>query len=392
MGACRAGVGNETYIARKGDRSMTGERKGHKRRPATSVRALALWAAVTAAAAASLLAVCMGTAAAAHTKSAGGDKPKIAVVLHLRVPSLLQFCYGAETAGQQLGFDVDCVGPQKINTIQQQQIVNSEVDNRGVKGVAPLLIGAESWRRVIGDLQKRGVKVVDIGIQTGEFMGDATPLLVAPRDVRTGRAAGDIIISRLPHNPSGEVVVDIGVPGLKLCEDRFKGITQVFHEKAPNVKIIKVKVADDDVKGPIDWRAQIEAHPNALAFIGDCASTAPPILGKLKKETGGKWLVTGSELDPRTPPLIKSGEVAGVTSAAFWVQGYVGARILYEQIVNGKYNDYKGWIDSGTLVVTKKNVDAILEALKSKENLAKYYGPTVKGIFANLKAHLGPYK
>jgi ABC-type sugar transport system substrate-binding protein len=371
---------------------MTAETTKKKTRRPNTARVMALGGTLAALVAACFFSALTGTSTAARAKSAGGEKPKIAVVLHLRVPSLLQFCYGAETAGQELGFDVDCVGPQKINTIQQQQIANSEVDNRGVKGLAPLLIGAESWRRVIGDLQKRGIKVVDIGIQTGEFMGDDTPLLVAPRDVRTGRAAADIIISRLPKNPSGEVVVDIGVPGLKLCEDRFKGVTQAFAEKAPNVKIIKVKVADDDVKGPIDWRAQIEAHPNALAFIGDCASTAPPILGKLKKETGGKWLVTGSELDPRTPPLIKAGLVAGVTSAAFWVQGYVGAKVLYEQIVNNKYTDYKGWIDSGTLVVTKKNVDAILEALKSKENLAKYYKPTTDKIFANLKAHLGPYK
>jgi ribose transport system substrate-binding protein len=363
---------------------------GPRRMRAT--RNIKLCAALAVVAVACSLAIVTVTGAAAQPNSKAAERIRIAVVLHLRVPSLLQFCYGAETAGKEFGFDVDCVGPQKINTIQQQQIANSEVNNRGVKGLAPLLIGAESWRRVMADLQKRGVRIVNIGIQTGKFMGDATPLLVAPRDVRTGRAAGNIIISRLPRNPRGEVVVDIGVPGLKLCEDRFAGVTQAFAEKAPSVKIIKVKVADDNVKGPIDWRAQIEAHPNALAFIGDCASTAPPILGRIKKETGGKWLVTGSELDPRTPALIKSGYVAGVTSAAFWVQGYVGGRVLYEQIAHGKYVNYKGWIDSGTLVVTKRNVDAILEALKSKESLAKYYAPTVKKIFANLKAHLGPYK
>ena len=319
------------------------------------------------------------------------DRIKIAVVLHLRVPSLLQFGYGAAQAGKEFGFDVHVVGPSKINTIQQQQIVNSEVDNAGVKGVAPLLIGAESWRRTIADLQKRGIRVVSLGIQTGRFMGAATPLLVAPRDIRTGRAAGGIIISRLGPNPSGEVVVDIGVPGLKLCEDRFKGITQIFAERAPNVKIIKVKVADDDIKGPVDWQAQIQAHPDALAFIGDCASTAPPILGKIKTDTNAKWLVAGSEIDPRTPALIKSGAIAGVTSASFWVQGYVAARILYEQITSGKYKNYKGWIDSGTDVVTTQNVDAVITALKSNANLNAYYGPRARNLFVNLKSHLGPY-
>ena len=38
------------------------------------------------------------------------DRIKIAVVLHLRVPSLLQFGYGAQQAGKEFGFDVDVEG------------------------------------------------------------------------------------------------------------------------------------------------------------------------------------------------------------------------------------------------------------------------------------------
>jgi len=344
-----------------------------------------------------VVAVCflvVGAGADAGSKHQAKAKAKvrIAVVLHLRVPSLLQFCYGAQWAGKQYGFDVDCVGPQKINTIQQQQIVTSEVANKGVQGVAPLLIGAESWRRTFQDLQKRGVRIVDTGIQTGKFMGDATPLLVAPRDVRTGRAAGQLILDNLPTNPKGDVIVAPGVVGLKLCEDRFKGVTQIFHEKAPGIHVLRLNAADDDVKGPSDWTALINAHPDALAFVGDCASTAPAILGKIHRETHAKWIATGSELDPRTPQYIKSGDVVGVTSASFWVQGYTAGRILYQQIAKKKYLDYKGWIDSGTLTVTKSNVDGVISALKSQQALASYYLPTVNKLFANLRAALGPYK
>ena len=369
---------------------MTGvehAKPGGRLRVAKAVR----WGAAVGILAALGCALFIVSGATAKSNSKSADQLKMAVILHLRVPSLLQFGYGAQAAGKQYGFKVDVVGPQKINTLQQQQMVNSEVNNAGVKGVMPILIGAQAWTRTFKDLQKRGIRIVDIGVQTGRFMGAATPLLVAPRDIRTGRAAGGIIITRLGPNPSGEVVVDEGVPGLKICEDRFTGVKQIFAERAPNVKVIRVQVADDDVKGPIDWKAQIQAHPNALAFIGDCASTAPPILGKIKQETGAKWLVTGSELDPRVPPLIKSGAVAGVTSASFFLQGYVAARILYEQITHHKYLAYKGWIDSGTDVITQKNVDAVITALKSQGNLAKYYAPREKTLFSNLKAALGPY-
>jgi ABC-type sugar transport system substrate-binding protein len=371
---------------------MEAHRTQKRTRRVIAGRKLGLWATLAAALViAGSLVIVTGAGAGAKKTSKAGAKIRIAVVLHLRVPSLLQFCYGAESAGKQFGFDVDCVGPQKINTLQQQQIVNSEVNNRGVQGIAPLLIGAESWRRTFAALQKRGIRIVDTGIQTGKFMGDATPLLVAPRDFRTGLAAGNLIIDHLPSNPTGEVIVAPGVIGLKLCEDRYKGVVAAFKQKAPKVKILRLNAADDDVKGPIDWQALINAHPNALAFIGDCASTAPAILGKIHRETHAKWLATGSELDPRTPGYIKSGDVVGVTSASFWVEGYVAGRVLYEQIANKKYLNYKGWIDSGTQVVTKQNVDGVINAFKSKANLAKYYAARVAKIFANLKAVLGPY-
>jgi ABC-type sugar transport system substrate-binding protein len=343
-------------------------------------------------AAASVGLVLSTVASAGHQVRGQSQKQiRIAVVLHLRVPSLLQFCYGAEQAGKEFGFAVDCVGPQKVNTLQQQQIINSEVTNRGVQGIAPLLVDAAGMRNLFASLQKRGIRIVDTGIQTGKFMGNATPLLVAPRDLRTGLAAGNIIISHLPKNPSGEVVATIGVPGLKLCEDRKKGVTQAFASKAPNVKVIWANAADDDIKGPTDWQALITAHPNALAFIGDCASTAPEILGKIHQQTHASWLVTGSELDPRTPAYIESGDVAGVTSASFWVEGYTAGRVLYEQIAHGKYVNLHGWIDSGTQVVDKSNVAAVVKAFKSQAGLATYYHARVEKLFSNLQAAIGPY-
>jgi ABC-type sugar transport system substrate-binding protein len=316
---------------------------------------------------------------------------RIAVVLHIRVPSLLQFCYGASQAGKEFGFSVDCVGPQKVNTLQQQQIINSEVTNRGAEGIAPLLVDAPGMRNLFASLQKRGVKIVDTGIQTGKFMGAATPLLVAPRDVRTGFAAGKLIISHLGPHPTGDVVAAIGVPGLKLCEDRKTGVNEAFKQLAPNVHVIWGNAADDDVKGPSDWQALINAHPDALAFIGDCNSTAPAILGKIHHDTHAKWLVTGSELDPRTPAYIQSGDVVGVTSASFWVEGYAAARVLYEQIANHKYLNYKGWVDSGTQVIDKSNVGAVVKAFKSQSGMATYYHSRVETLFQNLKGSLGPY-
>jgi ABC-type sugar transport system substrate-binding protein len=329
------------------------------------------------------------TPSATHGKSAQKANIKIAVVLHLRVPSLQTFIYGAKEAGKQLGFTVDGVGPQTFNNLEEQKIAQSEVDS-GAKGLALLLVGAEAWRRPIAAWQKQGIRVVNVGIQTGAFMGKATPLLVAPRDIRTGQYLANITLGALGSKPTGEVVVGNPIPGLKLLEDRIKGFRQVFKQKAPGVKIFVANPADDNVKGVTDWQSLIDAHPNALAFVG-LASTAPAILGKIHKDTHPKWIVTGCELDPRTPPLIQSGDIVGVTSAGFWKEGYIGARILFEQIAHNKYVNLHGWIDSGTEVVTKKNIATIVQREKSPANMAKFFDPLMAKMFKNIQAYLGPY-
>ncbi len=337
------------------------------------------------------IAALIATSGAGARKANAASNIRIAVVLHLRVPSLLQFCYGADQAGKEYGFSVDCVGPQQVNTLQQQQLINSEVNNRGVQGIAPLLVDAPAMKNLFTSLQQRGIRIVDTGIQTGKFMGAKTPLLIAPRDVRTGLAAGKLIISHLPKNPSGTVVAAIGVPGLKLCEDRKKGVDEAFAKYAPKVKVIWGNAADDDIKGPSDWQALIQANPNALAFIADCNSTGPAILGRIHQQTNAKWLVTGSELDPRTPAYIQSGDVVGVTSASFWVEGYAAARVLYEQIAHKKYLNYKGWIDSGTQVIDSSNINKVVTAFKSQAGMAKYYHARVEKLFGNLHSALGSY-
>ena len=68
---------------------------------------------------------------------------------------------------------------------------------------------------------------------------------------------------------------------------------------APDVNLIGLEnVTDDPTTGIPQWKQLIQAHPDALAFIGLC-STHPADLAKIKSETpGAKWLVLGGEWTP----------------------------------------------------------------------------------------------
>ena len=132
---------------------------------------------------------------AASTGSPSSPTPaassvKIALVEHVRVPAVEIFAHGAQAAAKELGFQLDVTGPQQYNLEQQQAMSDAEA-NAGAQGIIEIPVGATAWGRNETALLDRGVKVVNIGIYTGPFLGDKTPIYVGPNDVAYGRLWGN---------------------------------------------------------------------------------------------------------------------------------------------------------------------------------------------------------
>lgn len=326
--------------------------------------------------------------------SGGGTSAKnikIALVEHVRVPAVEIFAYGAQAAANELGFTLDITGPQQYN-LQQQQAMSDAEANAGAKGIIEILVGATAWTRNETDLQSRGIKVVNIGVYTGTFMGAQTPIYVGPNDLDYGRALGALVVKALGANAQGDVVVATCVPGLLEQEDRFDGVRLALSENEPNVNVLGLfNVADDPSIGIPQFQQLVQAHPNALAFIGLC-STHPADLAKVRAATpGAKWLALGGELDPGSLQGIKDGQVYGVVDADIWQQGYIAAKLLFLQNTQSNIPS-TGWIDSGIETVTSSNVDAVIAREEgTRANEEAFFRPQMDKIFANLSTNLQPF-
>ncbi|HSS61330.1 MAG TPA: substrate-binding domain-containing protein [Candidatus Limnocylindrales bacterium] len=320
-----------------------------------------------------------------------GAKVKIALVEHVRVPAVEIFAYGAQAAADELGFQLDITGPQQYN-LQQQQAMSDAEANAGAKGIIEILVGATAWSRNETDLMSRGVKVVNIGVYTGPFLANKTPIYVGPNDIDYGRALGNLVVKAIGGaSAQGDVVIATCVPGLLEQEDRFNGVRLALSDYAPNVNLLGLfNVSDDPSIGIPQFQQLVQAHPNALAFVGLC-STHPADLAKVRAATpGAKWLVTGGELDPGTLQGIKNGQVYGVVDAAIWQQGYISAKLLYEQNTKSGIPE-TGWIDSGIETVTSSNVDAVIARENgTRANEYQFFKPQMDKIFANLNGNIKP--
>jgi ribose transport system substrate-binding protein len=345
--------------------------------------------------AAGLMVVACGSSSSSNNGTSGNtnaSKIKIALVEHVRVPAVEIFAYGAQAAAKELGFTLDVTGPQQYN-LQQQQAMSDAEANAGANGIIEILVGASAWSRNEQALADRGVHVVNIGVYTGPFLGDKTPIYVGPNDIDYGRALGALVVNAIGGaSASGDVVIATCVPGLLEQEDRYDGVRLALADSAPNVNLLGLyNVSDDPSIGIPQWQQLVQAHPNAIAFIGLC-STHPADLAKVKAATpGAKWLALGGELDPGSLAGIKDGTVQGVVDADIWQQGYIAAKLLFLQSTQHGIPS-TGWIDSGIETVTSSNVDAVIAREEgTRDNEEAFFRPAMDKIFANLSGNIQPF-
>jgi ABC-type sugar transport system substrate-binding protein len=331
--------------------------------------------------------VVIGGAQAART----APKPKISFVYQVRVPAVEIAGYGAAAAAKQLGFSFHAVGPTAYDVIQQQTMFNSEAA-AGANGIATVVLEPKAWQRTVSSALTKGIKVVDFGVYTGPFTGANTPIYVGPDDHAYGRALSALLINALGPNAKGQVVITSCAPSVQEQQLRVQGVRQALKAQEPGVSLVgPIIQTDNATQGVLDAQRIVLAHPKALAFVGLC-STAPAAFAKVKKDTNAGWLVTGGELDPGNLQGIKQGLIVGVVDASLWLQGYVSARLLYQQIAHPGSVPTTGWLDSTIETVNSKNIDQVIARQSSLANQAKAYLPLMNKLFAHLKQNIKPLK
>jgi ABC-type sugar transport system substrate-binding protein len=319
------------------------------------------------------------------------SKPKISFVYQVRVPAVEIAGYGAAAAAKQLGFSFHAVGPTAYDVLQQETMFNSEA-SAGAQGIATVVLEPKAWQRTVSSALSKGIKVVDFGVYTGPFTGTNTPIYVGPDDHAYGRALSALLIKALGPNAKGQVVITSCAPSVQEQQLRVQGVRQALKAQEPGVSLVgPVTQTDNATQGVLDAQRIVLAHSKALAFVGLC-STSPAAFAKVKKDTSAKWLVTGGELDPGNLQGIKQGLIVGVVDASLWLQGYVSARLLFQQIAHPGSVPTTGWLDSTIETVNSANINQVIARQSSLANQAKAYLPIMNKLFAHLKQNIKPLK
>jgi ABC-type sugar transport system substrate-binding protein len=310
----------------------------------------------------------------------------------LRVPFYEQISDGGRSAAKDCGApELQVIGPSDFNLEATVQAVRDAISS-GVQAIALNTYPPDLWVPVVEESLKKGTSFV--GFNAGPvLLGSAdSPLYVGPRESEFGRGLGTALADALGPDAKGDVIVGICSPGFSPLLDRVKGMTDLLAARSPGVTLSKpYDTTADQTKSFTTWSDLIQANPDALAFVGVCATDLPNLVKIKQADPNAKYLILGADLDLEALPALEDGTALAMIGQSPYMQGYIPVRMLIESIAMGKKIP-SGWIDSGIEIVTKENAAAVREREGSLAATIAFYAPKVEEIFANPSAFVRPYE
>jgi ABC-type sugar transport system substrate-binding protein len=306
---------------------------------------------------------------------------KIGYVLHGQNDFTQVIKKGAEDARKALGVDVEIVAPSQFVGAQAIALLEGMVQ-KGKDGVAVVPMQGETWLRPIKEATDRGVPVLTANMISPDsaaaaWMGQdeyQSGVILAQEMRKALEAAG---------KTQGKIVLGICAPAEKALQDRYKGFVKGM-EGTQYSLTQAYDVGTENTKNYGQWENLAGANRDLVAMVGLCSMDIPN-MAKLKQRSKASWLIGGYDLNPETLDAIKAGLVSVTLGQHPYLQGYLPVRALVEHLRDGKPLP-KGWVDVGTEVVTRANVEDVYKRETDEAAETQWYAEHMKKNFADLSA------
>jgi ribose transport system substrate-binding protein len=338
---------------------------------------------------ATVLSLLAAAACSGSSGSSGGTKKMSIVVANISLNFALEMANGGKYAVEQTdGVKLAVVGPATTDGPQEVQMFQNTIttnrDGAVVMNLAPNL-----FTRPYAQAVKQGIPVV--ALDTAPLPGSNVDLFVGNDNYELGVQLADEAIKRLPPNAKGTIVLGVPNPGVPVLDNRAKAIKETFAKKLPGIKVKgPYQTFSDPGQSYNAWSSQVRANKNALAFlgVGDADSYS---LARLKKETGGKWLSGGFDLDAKTLEAVKDGTNFVTISPEHYLKGYIATHLLADAVKADKKVP-SGWFYTPGLVVDSKNIDQIITRQASDAARRKYIDSVASKYLDDQSKYMKPLK
>ena len=313
------------------------------------------------------------------------DKPKIGYVLHGLNDFTQVIKKGAEDAALAESVSVNVVGPAGFATADAIAMFEGMTQKK-VSGLVVVPMPGEVWVTPIRQATEAGIPVL-------------TANVTSPKSTATAWfgqdefGSGVILATELrkflaaQNRNEGRIIVGMCAPGVGVLVERYQG----FKKGMAGTKYQISEPFDVNTENTANygaWENLAGANPEMVAIVGLCSMDLPN-LARLKVRTKGQWLVAGYDLGRETLDAVKTGTIQVVVGQHPYLQGYLPVVALARHL-RDKQPLPQGWIDVGTEVVTRENVEAIYGRETDEKKQMAWYADYVAKHFSDLKAVAKP--
>ena len=309
-------------------------------------------------------------------------KPKLGYVLHGLNEFTQIIKQGAEDAARAENVSVDVVGPAGFAATGDAIAMFEAMTQKKVGGLVVVPMPGEVWVTPIRQATEAGIPVVTANVTSP---GSTATAWFGQDEFESGVILAGALRKFLAaqNRTDGRIIVGMCAPGVGVLVERYQGFKKgmtgtTFQISEP------FDVNTENTANYGAWESLATTSPNIAAIVGLCSMDLPN-LAKLKARTKGTWLVAGYDLGRETLDAIKAGTVQVAVGQHPYLQGALPI-VAMARHLRTKQPLPQGWIDVGTEVVTRDNVDALYERETDEKKQSQWYADYMTKHFADLNA------
>lgn len=256
---------------------------------------------------------------------------------------------------QVKGVSLQVDGPNIIDGPRQLALFQ-EMRKTAPDGISVFTLNPDLFAEPLATAITDGVPV--IAVDSPALPSAGVQLFVGNDSYELGRLLARKVITQLPSNATGKVVLGTSSPGVSVLDRRAMGIRDEFKERLPAVGVFGPFDTKQEVEANMEaWETLVKVNPSALAFIGTSDADGWN-LAEIRRREVASWVAAAFDIDPKSLAAVKTGDLI-LVSPEHYVKGAVAGRLQAEHAKSGKALP-KGWLYVPGLAVDRFNVDEIL--------------------------------
>jgi ribose transport system substrate-binding protein len=290
------------------------------------------------------------------------------VATNVTLPYWQTVANGFNKAAAQYKVTAKVVGPQSYDPQAELDALRRAVQSKPA-GILISVADADVLQRAIDSAAQNGIPIITV--DSDAFISRRL-FFIGTNNLEAGRLGGDRLIEKLGNKGN---VIFFSLPGQPNIEERLRGFKEVLNAQ-PGIHIADIVDAKGNASVAFDKAEQYMARTGAQkidAFVCLEAAAGKPVADALKRaKLQDRELITW-DADPGTLDAIKDGTIDATIAQKPYTMGYFGLKLLYEvfhapppqlnkDFRSDFYSPYPVFIDTGTTLVDRSNVDLYISA------------------------------